>query len=65
MQMVWATDIHLNAVEKLQRRRFYRSVAEQGDICLITGDLATSVDLADKSLRKNNFYTFVRRGEMV
>ena len=40
MKLAWATDIHLNFLTVLARRRFLESVADQADALVVTGDIA-------------------------
>ena len=42
MKLAWATDIHLNFLTTLARRRFLESVKEQADALVVTGDIAES-----------------------
>ena len=42
MKLAWATDIHLDHADESARRKFYRSVKEQADALVITGDIAES-----------------------
>ena len=45
MRLAWATDIHLNFLTTMARRRFLDSVKEQADAMVITGDIAEAVTL--------------------
>ena len=47
MKLAWATDIHLNFVTTLARRRFLESIKEQADALVVTGDIAESNRLAE------------------
>jgi predicted MPP superfamily phosphohydrolase len=40
MRLAWLTDIHLNFLERDERRRFLHAVAEQADAVAISGDVA-------------------------
>jgi Icc-related predicted phosphoesterase len=42
MQLAWMTDIHLNFLEPLNRRRFLESARDQADAFVISGDIAES-----------------------
>jgi len=42
MQLAWMTDIHLNFLEPLGRRRFLESARDQADAFVISGDIAES-----------------------
>ena len=45
MRLAWATDIHLNFLTTMARRRFLESVKEQADALVVTGDIAESDSL--------------------
>ena len=45
MRLAWATDIHLNFLTTVARRRFLESVKEQADALVVTGDIAESNSL--------------------
>jgi 3',5'-cyclic AMP phosphodiesterase CpdA len=45
MRLAWATDIHLNFVTTMARRRFLESVSGQADALVVTGDIAESNSL--------------------
>ncbi len=47
MRLAWATDIHLNFLTSMDRRRFLESVKGQADALLITGDIAESNSLGE------------------
>ena len=47
MKLAWATDIHLNFLTTLARRRFLESVKEQADALVVTGDIAESNSLGE------------------
>jgi Icc-related predicted phosphoesterase len=40
MKLAWATDIHLYHASEAARRRFCKSVNEQADALVVTGDIA-------------------------
>jgi UDP-2,3-diacylglucosamine pyrophosphatase LpxH len=42
VKLSWATDIHLNFLADMARRRFLESVGEQADALVVTGDIAES-----------------------
>ena len=42
MKLAWATDIHLDHASEAARRKFCRSVHEQADALVVTGDIAES-----------------------
>jgi predicted MPP superfamily phosphohydrolase len=42
MRLAWATDIHLDHASESVRRKFYKSVKEQADVLVVTGDIAES-----------------------
>ncbi|MGA2621512.1 MAG: metallophosphoesterase [Thermoguttaceae bacterium] len=45
MRLAWATDIHLNFLTTMARRRFLESVKEQAEALVVTGDIAESNSL--------------------
>jgi len=45
MRLAWATDIHLNFLTTMGRRRFLESIREQADALVVTGDIAESNSL--------------------
>ena len=47
MRLAWLTDIHLNFVDGIGRRRFLESVSDQADAVAISGDIGESHDVAD------------------
>ena len=47
MRLAWATDIHLNFLTSIDRRRFLESVKEQADALVVTGDIAESNSLGE------------------
>lgn len=48
MKLIWLTDIHLNFLSKAGRMIFYQRVKEaDGDIILISGDIAEALDVSD------------------
>ena len=47
MRLAWLTDIHLNFVDGIQRRRFLESVSDQSDAVAISGDIGESHDVAE------------------
>jgi len=47
MRLAWATDIHLNFLTSIDRRRFLESVKGQADALVVTGDLAESNSLGE------------------
>ena len=51
MRLAWATDIHLNFLTSIDRRRFLESVKGQADALLVTGDIAESNSLGESSAR--------------
>jgi len=46
MRLAWLTDIHLNFVDGIERRRFLKAVGEQADAVAISGDIGESQDIA-------------------
>lgn len=46
MKLVWLTDIHLNFLDQLARERFYQTLRRQGDVLLISGDIAEAPSVA-------------------
>jgi predicted MPP superfamily phosphohydrolase len=42
MRLAWLTDIHLNFVDRKQRRRFLGSISEQADVVALSGDIGES-----------------------
>ena len=46
MRLGWVTDIHLNFLTSMDRRRFLESVKEQADAMVVTGDIAESCSAA-------------------
>ena len=42
MKLAWATDIHLNFLDDLERRRFLEPIHAQADALVVTGDIAES-----------------------
>lgn len=47
MRLAWATDIHLNFLTDIDRRRFLESVKGQADALVVTGDIAESNSLGE------------------
>jgi predicted MPP superfamily phosphohydrolase len=47
MRLAWATDIHLNFLTSMDRRRFLESVKGQADAMVVTGDIAESNSLGE------------------
>ena len=47
MRLAWATDIHLNFLAGIDRRRFLESVNGQADALVVTGDIAESNNLGE------------------
>jgi 3',5'-cyclic AMP phosphodiesterase CpdA len=45
MRLAWATDIHLNFLQSINRRRFFESIKDQADAFVVTGDIAESRDI--------------------
>ena len=45
MRLAWATDIHLNFLTFMARRRFLEPIGEQADALVVTGDIAESNSL--------------------
>ena len=46
MRLAWLTDIHLNFVDGIARRRFLESVSDQSDAVAVSGDIGESHDVA-------------------
>ena len=42
MKLAWATDIHLNFLDDLERRQFLEPINAQADALVVTGDIAES-----------------------
>jgi 3',5'-cyclic AMP phosphodiesterase CpdA len=47
MRLAWATDIHLNFLTGMDRRRFLEPVRGQADALVVTGDIAESNSLGE------------------
>jgi predicted phosphohydrolase len=45
MRLAWLTDIHLNFVHGIQRRRFLEQVKDAADVVIISGDIGESQDV--------------------
>ena len=45
MKLAWATDVHLNFLTTMARRRFLEPIREQADALVVTGDIAESNSL--------------------
>ncbi len=46
MRLAWLTDVHLNFVDGIYRRRFLESVSDQSDAVAVSGDIGESHDIA-------------------
>ena len=47
MRLAWLTDIHLNFLDEVERKRFWETASEQADAFAITGDIAESPSIID------------------
>ena len=45
MRLAWLTDIHLNFLDDLERKRFLESIAKEADAFAITGDIGESPNI--------------------
>lgn len=48
MRIAWLTDIHVNFLDREQRREFLLAVRDQADAVVISGDIAESHDVEDQ-----------------
>ncbi len=55
MRLAWLTDIHLNFVDDIQRRRFLESASDQSDAVAVSGDIGESHDIATYLQEMNKF----------
>ncbi len=48
MKLAWLTDIHLNFLDKIERKKFYEQIiASQAEAVLISGDIAEAPSVSD------------------
>jgi len=55
MRLAWLTDIHLNFVDGIQRRRFLEPAGDQSDAVAVSGDIGESHDVAEYLLEMDEF----------
>ena len=45
MRLAWATDLHLDVISQVRRRRFLDSIRDRADALVVSGDIAESTSL--------------------
>jgi predicted MPP superfamily phosphohydrolase len=47
MRLAWATDIHLNFLNSINRQRFFDAIRDQADAFVVSGDIAESKNICE------------------